>query len=280
MIISVASGKGGTGKTLVSTNLVLSIDDRDMQFLDCDIEEPNAYIFLKPEIKITRPVEVLVPQFNEEKCTHCKKCSDFCAYSAILVSPKKVQLFPELCHSCGGCALICPEGAISEVPFKIGNLYIGQSKNIDFVYGELDVSRPLAVPVIKEVKTQINTNKTVIIDSPPGASCPVIEAVKGSDFVILVTEPTPFGLHDLTIAVEVVSQLNIPMGVVVNRSDLGSLEVWDFLAKKEIPVLLEIPFDKQIAELYSKGIPFSTAEIKWRDKFRTLFQNIERLVSK
>jgi MinD superfamily P-loop ATPase len=280
MIISVASGKGGTGKTLISTSLALSIIDKEIQFLDCDVEEPNAFLFLKPVIKEVIPVEMPVPDVNEEICTHCKKCAEFCEFSALLVSPNKVQLFPELCHSCGGCALICPVDAITEIPFRIGSLKIGNASNIDFVYGELEVSKPLSVPIIREVKRKIKKDKLVIIDSPPGASDPVIAAVSGSDFTILVTEPTPFGLHDLKIAVDVIKQLKIPFGVIVNRANLGDRKVYDFCKEKNIPVLLEIPYYRKIAELYSNAIPFITVMDEWKEKFRKFYFDIERIIGK
>jgi len=280
MIISVASGKGGTGKTLISTSLALSIMDKEIQFLDCDVEEPNAFLFLKPVIKEVIPVEMPVPDVNEEICTHCKKCAEFCEFSALLVSPNKVQLFPELCHSCGGCALICPVDAITEIPFRIGSLKIGNASNIDFVYGELEVSKPLSVPIIREVKRKIKKDKLVIIDSPPGASDPVIAAVSGSDFTILVTEPTPFGLHDLKIAVDVIKQLKIPFGVIVNRANLGDRKVYDFCKEKNIPVLLEIPYYRKIAELYSNAIPFITVMDEWKEKFRKFYFDIERIIGK
>ena len=280
MIVSIASGKGGTGKTLVSTNLALSLKEKDIQFLDCDVEEPNAFLFLNPEIEKEIPVEMLVPEVNEQICTHCKKCAEFCAFNAIFVTSKKVQIFPELCHSCGGCALVCPVGAIREVPFKIGSVKIGKAGNIDFVYGELEVSKPLAVPIIRKVRSQTNKDKLVIIDSPPGASDPVIAAVNGSDFVILVTEPTPFGFHDLKIAVDVLEQLKIPFGVIVNRADLGNKDVYEFCKDKNIPILLEIPFDRKIAELYSIGIPFVTVMEEWKAKFQRLFEDIKRIIVK
>lgn len=278
MIISVASGKGGTGKTLISTSFALSIIDKEIQFLDCDVEEPNAFLFLKPEVKEVIPVEMSVPDINQELCTHCKKCAEFCEFSALLVSPDKVKLFPELCHSCGGCALVCPVKAITEIPFRIGSLKIGNASNIDFVYGELEVSKPLAVPIIREVKKKTKKNKLVIIDSPPGASDPVIAAVSGSDFTILVSEPTPFGLHDLKIAVDVLEQLKIPFGVIINRANLGDRRIYKFCKKKNIPILLEIPYYRKIAELYSNAIPFITVMEEWKEKFKQLYMEIERII--
>jgi MinD superfamily P-loop ATPase len=280
MIISVASSKGGTGKTLVSTNLALSLEDKEIQFLDCDVEEPNAFLFIKPQIDNVMEVEMPVPEVDEELCTHCKKCAEFCEFSAILVSPEKVQIFPELCHSCGGCVLVCPVHAMKERPFRIGSLKMGKIGNIDFVYGELEVSKPLAVPIIREVKRKTNKDKLVIIDSPPDASDPVIASVSGSDFTILVTEPTPFGLHDLKIAVDVLEQLKIPFGVVVNRANLADTRVYNFCKEKNIPILLEIPYDRKIAELYSKAVPFIKVFEMWKDKFRKLYEDIERIVEK
>ncbi|MGB9794298.1 ATP-binding protein [Caldisericum exile] len=280
MIISVASGKGGTGKTLISTNLALSLKDKNIQFLDCDVEEPNAFLFLKPEIKEEIPVEMLVPIVEEEKCTHCKKCAEFCEFSAILVSPNRVQIFPELCHSCGGCALVCETNAIKETPFRIGSVKKGNSSHIELVYGELEVSKPLAVPIIRKVKDNTDKNRLVIIDAPPGASDPVIASVKGSHFVILVTEPTPFGLHDLKIAVSVIKELQIPHGVVINRANIGNKDVYEFCKSNGIPILLEIPYDRHIAELYSRAIPIVEVMNEWVEKFQKLYSDIERMIAK
>jgi len=278
MIVSIASGKGGTGKTSVAVNLALSI--RNAQLLDCDVEEPNAHLLLHPKINRTEPVYILIPSVNEELCDHCGKCGEFCQYNAIFVSSEKVMIFPELCHSCGGCALVCPKKAITEDKHKIGTLKLGSAVGLELVYGELEVGEPMAVPIIREVKRQVDNSRNVVLDSPPGTSCPVIETVKGSDFCILVTEPTPFGLHDLKITVQVLEDMKIPFGVVINRAGIGDKKVYEYCREKSISILLEIPFQRRIAELYSKGIPFSLEMPEWKEKFEALFNETRELVGK
>ena len=278
MIVAVASGKGGTGKTTVAVNLALSIEN--VQFLDCDVEEPNAHLLLHPKVSRREPVYIPVPVVNEQLCDYCGKCSEFCEYNAIFVSSNKILIFPELCHSCGGCAIVCPKKAISEEQHKIGTLNFGSSGDVELVYGELEVGEPLAVPVIKAVKKQMKLDGNVVLDSPPGTSCPVIETVKGSDYCVLVTEPTPFGLHDLKITVEVLENMGIPFGVVVNRAGIGDKNVYEYCREKDIPVLLEIPYQRDIAEFYSRGVPFSLEIPEWKEKFRTLFERIKESVGK
>jgi MinD superfamily P-loop ATPase len=210
MIISVASGKGGTGKTLVATSLALSLKDSGkVQLLDCDVEEPNDHVFLKPEITGSKNVSILVPKVDEEKCTYCGKCAEVCAYHAIAVLGNHVLTFPQLCHGCGACSYLCPEKAISEESRETGVVERGRSDGVGFVQGKLAVGEAMAPPVIRKVKEYAHNDGTVIIDVPPGTSCPVVEAIRGSDFCMLVTEPTPFGLNDLTLAVETVRELNI-----------------------------------------------------------------------
>jgi MinD superfamily P-loop ATPase len=278
MIVAVASGKGGTGKTSVAVNMALSISK--VQFLDCDVEEPNAHLLLRPKISRTEPVYLQVPVVDEKLCDHCGKCSNFCQFNAIFVSSEKVLIFPELCHSCGGCAIICPKKAISEEQHRVGTLNFGSAGDLELVYGELEVGEPMAVPVIREVKRQIKNGKNVILDSPPGTSCPVIETVKGSDFCILVAESTPFGLHDFKITVQVLKDMDIPFGVVVNRAGIGDKKLYEYCEKADIPILLEIPYQRRVAELYSRGVPFSLEMPRWKEKFQTLFDKARKLVSK
>lgn len=282
MIVSVASGKGGTGKTSIAVNMALSIGN--VQLLDCDVEEPNAHLLLHPEIEhaLSReePVYLPVPVINEELCDHCGECAEFCPNNAIFVSSEKVLVFPELCYSCGGCVIVCPRKAVSEEQRRIGTLKLCSAGDLELVYGELEVGEPMAVPVIKEVKRRIKNDRSVIFDCPPGTSCPVIETVKESDFCVLVTEPTPFGLHDLKITVQVLKDMKIPFGVVINRAGIGDRKVYEYCEEKGIPILLEIPYQRKIAELYSRGIPFSLEMPEWKEKFQTLFNQVRKLAGK
>jgi len=280
MIISVASGKGGTGKTLVATSLALSLrGGAKVQLLDCDVEEPNDHIFLHAAINQSQPVFLPIPKIDETKCTYCGKCAEVCAYNAIAVIKKKVLVFPELCHGCGACSYLCPESAISEEGKQIGVVETGNSEDVDFVQGRLAIGEIAAPFVIREVKKHIDPAGTVIMDIPPGTSCPVVEAVKDSDFCLLVTEPTPFGLNDLSLAVEVVRKLGITCGVVINRVGVGDEKVERYCHEQGIPILLKIPLDRKIATLYSKGIPLIQGMPEWRNAFLRLFQDIEEIVT-
>jgi MinD superfamily P-loop ATPase len=281
MIITIASGKGGTGKTTVATNLAFSVsnsmDNGDVRLLDCDVEEPNCHLFLKPKIISSKIIGVPVPTVDEEKCTACGKCGQICQYSAIVTLKTKPITFPELCHGCGGCTLICPEGAISETSRQVGVLEKGQSGNIGFVHGRLRVGEAMSPPLIRAVKKCIIKEGLTIIDAPPGTSCPVIEAVKGSDFVILVTEPTPFGLNDLTLAVDMMKEMGIPFGVLINRSDIGDNRVSEYCRAEGIPILLQIPDDRKIAEAYSRGMLIIEALPGLEDTFKELYFQIQNL---
>jgi len=286
MVIAVASGKGGTGKTTIAVGLALSLEN--VEFLDCDVEEPNAHIFLKPEITHTQWVNLPVPKVNEDRCTYCGKCAEVCAYNAIAVIKENVLLFPELCHGCGGCSLLCPEDAIEEVNRPIGVLEKGKSGSISFIDGKLNLGEALAVPLVRAVKRagleidpnnrQISSNNGVtIIDVPPGTSCPVIESVKGSDFCLLTTEPTPFGLNDLILAVEVLRKVKIPFGVLINRADVGDRKVDEYCKDEKIPILMRIPMDRDIAMAYSKGISIIEAKPAYKKDFLKLYEKIEEL---
>jgi MinD superfamily P-loop ATPase len=289
MIISVASGKGGTGKTTIAVNLALALaknKEKNVQFLDCDVEEPNAHLFLKPVITNSESVKIPVPKIDDEKCNYCGKCAEVCVFNAIAVTKNKVLVFPGLCHGCGACTLFCPENAISEQGREIGILEEGKAGSISFIDGRLNIGEPMAPPIIRKIKKRINkdgikgknndiaNHYITIIDAPPGTSCPVIESIKDSDYTILVTEPTPFGLHDLILAVEVLQKLKIPHGVVLNKCDIGDYKVEEYCKKNNIPLLLFIPMDKEIAVAYSQGISIVQINSSYKQKFIQLFQKI------
>ncbi len=282
MIISVASGKGGTGKTTVATSLALA-QKRDIQFIDCDVEEPNAHIFLRPEITRAEKIYLSVPQVNPELCDLCGQCQEACAFNAIAVTSKEVLLFPELCHSCGACQLLCPRQAIVEVPREIGLLEEGilrpnAGHEIAFVHGRLN-PKEIATPyLIRQVKARMDTNRPVIMDAPPGTTCPVVQTIKDSDYCLLVTEPTPFGFHDLKLIIALLEKIRIPHGVVINRCDMGDHAVESFCAEKNIPVLMRIPFSLDIARMYARGIPLIEADRKFRQAFQDVFEEIEQAV--
>ena len=334
MIIAIASGKGGTGKTTVSVNMALSLgnmrgvsphalhdtqpDIRPVRLIDCDVEEPNSNLFLNLTLEKTEDVSIPVPVIDETKCIHCGKCSELCQYNALAVLPDNVMVFEQLCHGCGLCLVACPQGAISEKNRIVGviekgivkkdragnneileipntglengavKLENGSIKNdignevesyvdIEFFRGLLTIGEAMSTPIIKRLKEKAeegDKKNAVILDVPPGTACPVIEAISGVDYCLLVTEPTPFGLYDLKIAVELCRELDIRFGVIINRDGAGNMETENFCNNEKIPIILKIPYDKKIAELYSEGIPFVNEMPEWREKFRGVFEEI------
>ncbi|MHB0878213.1 MAG: nucleotide-binding protein [Anaerolineae bacterium] len=282
MILTVASGKGGTGKTLLATGLaaVLSVDGVPVQLLDCDAEEPNAHLFLNPVVLSTEPVLLPVPAIDEGRCTHCGRCADVCAFHALAVLPDQVLVFDRLCHGCGSCTRQCPEGAIVEVAKVIGTTAYGRAGAISFGSGTLAVGEAMVTPVIRSLKERATAalpGSITILDAPPGSACAVVETMRGSDYVLLVTEPTPFGLHDLRIAVEVARQaLGLPVGVVINRAGVGDDGVETFCAEEGLPVLLHLPFDRLIAQAYSRGALWVDVLPQYRHPLRSLYAAIRR----
>jgi len=274
MIISIASGKGGTGKTTLATNMALSLGPR-VQFLDCDVEEPNAHLFIHPEWEETKTITTPVPQVDETKCNLCGKCSEICQFRAIVVIGDTVLPFHELCHSCGGCMEVCPEKAITETGRELGIIERGYRNGIKFIHGKLRVGEAMSPPLIRKVRSFARPYQLTIIDAPPGTSCPVIASMEGADFVLLVTEPTPFGLHDLELALEAVKVLGIPCGLVINRSDIGDTQVKDYATRQSLPILMEIPFDRRIAEAYSRGELLVEVMPEWKERFLELYRRIE-----
>ena len=282
MIISIASGKGGTGKTTVATNLALSIDKA--LYLDCDVEEPNGHLFLKPKITREDKALISIPKIDEDKCNFCGKCQEVCSFNAIAVIPDDIDkkgsvlLFPHLCHGCGACTYLCPNNAINEIDKTIGIIESGGSGTVDFTHGRLNIGEIMSPAIIHQVKEHIHGETPVIIDAPPGTSCPVIAAVKGSDYCVLVTEPTPFGLSDLKLTVEVIRKLNIPFGIVINRSDIGDNKTEEYCFDEGISILLKIPFSREIATSYSYGEPIVKKASEYKKIFQTLYNNIKKVL--
>ena len=283
MIIAVASGKGGTGKTTVAASLAAALAEtgQPVSYLDCDVEAPNAHLFLKPNFEQSRSVDLLIPQVDSSACTGCGRCAEVCEFHAIVVLGGKTLVFPELCHGCGSCTLECPEQAISEIPQSLGTLESGPATaNIHFSRGLLNVGEPMAVPVISQLKKwqPPAQQRVTIIDSPPGTSCPVVESIRGADFVLLVTEPTPFGLHDLKLAIKLTEELNIPAGVIINRDGVGDTKVDDFCQEAGLPILMRIPLERKIGAGIAAGQPLTDIYPAYKDRFRQLYRDIEQIL--
>lgn len=277
MKLAVASGKGGTGKTTLSLAITMVVGS-DVQLLDCDVEEPNDHIFLKLENEKTEKMCVKVPEIDKEKCVLCGKCSEVCEFNAIAALKDKVMIFPELCHSCGGCAKVCPVDAIYEKDKVIGTIMKANIGDVRFVQGKLDVGHALSPPIIRAVKSNIDDGLN-IIDCPPGNACPVITSLNGADFVILITEATPFGLHDLTLSVDTLRRLGLPFGVVINRADIGFNGVETYCNNENIDILLKIPESMEVAKSYSKGETLLQALPWMEQEIKLMLDRIKEVVS-
>jgi len=253
--IAIASGKGGTGKTTVATNLARVLNGtRPVQYVDCDVEEPNGHLFLHPQITNSQPAGIPVPVIDLDRCTRCGACSQLCQYHAIANLGATMLVFPELCHGCGGCLRVCPEQAIQEEERPIGVVEHGTARGVLFIQGRLNVGETMSPPLIRAVLQRVDSSVTAIIDAPPGTSCPVLTAVRGADLVLLVTEPTAFGLHDLMLAVEMVRALQLPTGIVINRADMGDDRVECYCATEGLPILGRLPHNRRVAEAYARGM--------------------------
>lgn len=278
MKLAIASGKGGTGKTTVAVNLA-QVSGPRVQLLDCDVEEPNAHLFLKGTLHEKESVCIPIPHVDASLCDGCGECGRFCQYHAIVsLNKTTAMVFPEMCHGCGGCAQVCPRRAIHEEGKPIGVVETIEARNVTLIQGRLDVGVAMAPPLVRAVKARLYDGVPSILDAPPGTSCPMVATIRGTDFVVLVTEPTPFGLHDLGLAVETVRQTGIPFGVVVNRLGAGDDRVHSFCREQAIPILLEIPDDRRVAEAYSRGELIVEALPEYRALFQGLMDKIATLV--
>jgi MinD superfamily P-loop ATPase len=283
MVIAVASGKGGTGKTTVATSFALALAESGMQVacLDCDVEAPNAHLFLRPALDNYKQVDLLIPEVDSDVCTVRGVCAEVCQFHAIVTLSGKTLVFPELCHGCGSCTLVCPEKAITEIPKSLGHLESGSvNGGIYFAHGVLNIGQPMAVPVISQLKDwQAFPQSTIsIIDAPPGASCPVVESLRGADYVLLITEPTPFGLHDLRLAVQLTRELNIPAGVIVNRDGIGDDGVDAYCRESDMPILMRIPFDRDLGANLAQGKTLVEVAPEYKQRFRDLYSRIEAIL--
>ena len=276
--LAIASGKGGTGKTTIAVNLALTFEKEKtpVQLLDCDVEEPNAHLFLEPVLTHKQSIGIPVPSIDLDKCSFCGRCAEVCAFNALAVLKDNVMILNELCHGCGSCAYLCPEKAITENDRPIGVVESGMVNSLSFAHGVLNPGEAMSPPLINAVKTLISSDMLTIIDAPPGTSCPVVAAVSDCDFCLLVTEPTPFGLNDLDLAYQMITKLGIPAGVIINRSDIGDGEVEAYCSKHKLPVLQKIPWNLEAARYYARGESAVKHLPEWQDLFKELYKNVLR----
>lgn len=271
MKLAIASGKGGTGKSMVAANLAYTLSRTEpVTLVDCDVEEPNLHLFF-PAPATTTEVTVPVPVVDETACQHCGLCEGFCQFGAMTVLSNRVLFFPELCHSCGGCTLVCPNDAICEVPKRIGTTTISTPlPNLKLISGMLETGNPHAVPIIRAAKKLAVSDPLVICDTAPGTSCPVVETLDGCDACILVTESTPFGLHDLRLAVDMAARLGVPIGIVINRSDGKDQATLEFCTDQDLEVMMTIPFEREIAAIQNRGDLLCRVQPEWQRAFTAL----------
>lgn len=275
MIVTIASGKGGTGKTTVTVNLAASVPGAGVQVFDCDVEEPNSHIFLKPENCSKEPISTMVPEVDMEKCTLCKECEKICQFSAITTIARKVMTFPEMCHSCRGCEMVCPDNAITASSRVLGDLVKGTTPaGIPLTWGELRVGEAMSPPLIEQVKARIAPHALSLVDAPPGTSCPAVSALRHSDYALLVAEPTPFGLNDLALTVEALKKLGVPMGIVINRDDGKTRVIDDYAAKEGIDILARLPFTREAAAVCSKGLLLVEEVPEMQRLFKELYSTL------
>jgi MinD superfamily P-loop ATPase len=280
MRLAVASGKGGTGKTLVAVNLasVLAAEGPAM-LVDCDVEAPNAHLFLRPELTERKEVSKKVPVIDESRCTECGACTAACEFKALAFMAGHALVFEELCHGCGRCGLVCPSDAITEKEHPLGIIERGSAGDLAFAHGRLHIGEAMASPIIRELKRSLPKSGSIVLDAPPGTACPVISTLHGVDAVLLVTEPTPFGLHDLRAAVNVARMLGLPAGVVINRDGIGDDDVERYCKGAGLPVLLRIPFDRRIAESGAEAHLLIDVLSDWRPPFAKLARDVKELVT-